>query len=332
MLNLNKTAAAVLALGIVGSSAAIAGTMGPVCTPGNVTVPCERTAWDFGVYALYLQPTYNANMGYAGANSFVTTGVDSVEFDNEFNEANPRYGWGFKLEGSYHFNTGNDLNLNWYHYNKTTDKDFVVNPFVDPLLLDTSFESKWDAVNLELGQHIDVSENKKVRLFAGVQYARIQNEADAAAFINVGADEPLVVAAGNTMKFNGAGPRVGIDMMYDFGNGFAIYGTGATALLVGTSSFDNGAVAIFPTDPETTVAVFNHGSKNAVVPEVEAKLGAKYTYAMAQGDISLDGGWMVANYFNAQHTGVSVLGLPVTVESDFAINGPYLGLKWVGNV
>ena len=287
MSNFKKTAVAVLALG---SSAVFAGTMGPVCTPGSVTVPCESTAWDFGVKALYLQ-----------------------QADTNVANNNDDWGWGFRLEGSYHFSTGNDINVNWSHYDR--DSNFS-SPFtfvnIDGTIVPAarlSVEPRWDAVNAEFGQLVNFGEHKVIRFHGGLQYAHVEEEFK----VNNAAGARVLSA---TSEYNGVGPRVGMDMAYHFGNGFAIYGNGATALLVGDTK-------LRATTTGTSISA--NGSNGTVVPEMEAKVGASYGYAMAQGDLTLDAGYMVVNYFHPLVTGTSV-------TTDFSLNGPYIGLKWIGNV
>jgi hypothetical protein len=320
MLNLKKTAVAVLAFG---SSAVFAGTMGPVCTPGNVTVPCPSTGWAFAGQALYLKPSFSG-YGYYGA----TVGTTSETYNSTPNN----WGWGFKLEGAYYFNTGNDLDLNWYHWDHTTNSTATSITFLAPLNLglntitsvSASNEPKWDAVNLEFGQLAHFGEFKNIRFHGGVEWARIET--------NVNASGTIVSPASisSNLKYDGFGPRIGVDYAYNWGNGLAMYANGASALLVGTQKFNDTFVSsdIFGA---ATPTFTRSGSATFIVPELEAKLGLTYTYAMAQGDLSLDVGWMWVNYFNALHD-ATIDGLGDTHSTNFAVQGPFIGLKWVGNV
>jgi len=300
MLNLKKTAVAVLALG---SSAVFAGTMGPVCAPGNVTIPCEKTAWDFGAQALYLQPTYTGDFGYR--NHVVTAGVGTV-----IENVEPKWGWGFQIEGSYHFNTGNDLNLNWYHWNKSTTRAWTSTTGTYTGT-NYTFEPKWDAVNFEVGQHIDFSDMKNLRLHAGVEYARIHHN------LNVVVTSQNVA---DSVSYNGFGPRVGADLGYDIGNGFGVFANSAASLLIGTAK--QGITGYTGANTALNYSL----SRTQMAPELEGKLGVNYNYAMAQGDLGLDVGYMWVNYWNTQT-------VAITGEShDFALNGIFFGAKWVGNV
>lgn len=317
MLNLKKTALAVLALG---SSAVFAGTMGPVCTPGNVTVPCPSTGWNVGGQALILQTMTDND---------VTLNIDATPAGVAINtELDAQWNWGFQIEGSYHFNTGNDVTLTWYHLDSGwNNTEFTL--AVDPdTLVGFGNKNRWDAVNGELGQFVDFSANKKIRFHGGFQFASIKRSVHAfATDFDAGVPDFTVGFNGST-QYNGFGPRTGIDMNYVFGNGFGIYAKAATAILVGTSKhgYDVDFVDI-DGSAGGTFLVDVAGSRTTIVPELEAKLGANYTYAMAQGDLTLDAGYMWFNYFNALNTTV----LPTTA-TDFGAAGPYFGLKYVGNI
>lgn len=320
MLNLKKTAVAVLAFG---SSAVFAGSMGPVCSAVNVTVPCEATAWDFGAKALYLKPSVNADSGFSPV-------VSDASVDHA-----PNYNWGFQIEGSYHFNTGNDLNINWYHVSKSTSRTFAATPLtafnygvLGGATTSTfkggssTVDPKWDAVNFEFGQHVDFGDNKAIRFHGGAQYARLANSVtrNAGSFLTSGTDS-ISYSHSSTYNptYNGFGPRLGMDMSYDWGNGLGIYANGATAILAGTRSFS----ATYSDSLSNSVGA--SGSRTVIVPAVDAKLGATYTYAMAQGDLTLDAGWMWVNYFNV-HANIE------GDNNDFGLQGPFIGLKWLGNV
>jgi len=334
MLNLKKTALAVIALG---STAAFAGTMGPVCSAVNVTVPCENTAWDFGGRALYLQPTSEAwgQQSYVQGSSSITTAAQ-----------NP-WSWGFQLEGSYHYSTGNDFNLNWYHFigSKSTNRvnsavAFLADqPFPAAAVLEgtnDSVQPSWDQVNMEFGQHVDFGENKFVRLHGGMNFSRVGLQANTR-FIGAGTTTATQATVDQTDGFNGSyngfGPRVGMDLNYEWGNGLGVYATGALSVLAGSSKsgFSQIQGAARAGIPNSQNYSFNHA---LVIPELDAKLGAMYTYAMAQGDLSLDVGWVWAHYTNALMVpSRDTLGNLLTARgADFGIQGLYFGMKWVGNV
>ena len=343
MLNLKKTAVAVLALG---SSAVFAGSMGPVCAPGNVTIPCEKTMWNVGAQALYLQPVYAAE----GIAPRITGGGSANA--NPGNWTAPQYsanwGWGFMIEGSYHYGMGNDVNVNWYHVNNATQVSGVVKLTGDaagaPVRAENiSIHPEWDAVNVEFGQHVDFGDMKSVRLHGGVEYARIATGFSGLARQQVGINPAGTYGDAYEQQnstFNGFGPRGGIDMNYDLGNGFSAYGNGAGGILVGSGGFTQSITAYNGT---TGAASFN-GSKTTLVPELEAKLGLKYNYNLAamgfvpQGDLVLDVGWMWVNYFNAQQFGVnegvgaSGAQRGVVSSTDFGEQGLNFGLKWIGSI
>lgn len=325
---LKKTALALIA---VGSSTVFAGTMGPVCTPENATVPCKSTGWDVGIQAIYLQPLYS-NSELNNLNIGSASGVRVFQkYPNDFD-------WGFRLEGSYHFNTGNDLNLNWTHWEEPNE--LRIHPAPGSVAGQTQASiseyryrgSDFDQVNVEFGQHVDFGANKNIRFHGGLQYAKIDvtliNRQIVAGLLPPDNESNGDISITNLYQYSGIGPRIGADMSYDFLNGFALYANAATALLVGDTKYSDNA-------PFNTFSRPVRSSYTALVPELEAKMGATYTYGMAQGNLIFDAGYMITNYFSPLHENdlsLSTLTFNTRPNSDFGLMGPYAGFKYVGSL
>lgn len=319
---------------------AFAGTMGPICTPGSVTTPCERTAWLFGAQALYLQPSFGGNgLGYSsfsyGTDSFGTT-VGAGTSTNTIYNKYPEWSWGFKIEGAYLFGSGSDINLNWYHLNNTTEgylpRGSLFSGNAPGLYAGfIKVEPDWDAVNAEFGQHIDFDETKMMRIHGGINFSRVKTTFTNYPRLSPGSGALFVTK--DTISYNGVGPRIGDDFTYLLGHGLGVYAKGAASVLIGEAKqqvfgYQN---LVFPQSFSTGNYVQSNHS--VVIPELEAKLGLQYDYPTAQGMWGFDLGYMWVNYFNTlvSQTGSGLAGSASSssTTANFNLNGLYFGVKWV---
>lgn len=317
---LNKTKITIAVLGLSLSGAGMAGMYAPppapVCAPGDVTVPCEAKKWDLGVRALYLKSVYNANAVYDNA---LASGNYTNDVDND-------WGWGYRIEGSFHYNTGNDITLNWTHYDHDANQSGLQSVFiplapVQPIAnYNVDMSNLFDQVNLVIGQHVDMGLLKNVRFYGGLQYARIRAETSSR-FSNF----PFTGFNRTTYTdMKGAGPVLGIDYDYDLSHGFSVVANAATSLLYGNARYNSAFIN------NNLILAGSYASKKVIVPSIETRLGVNYGHEVAMGTLNLEAGYQALNYFNALHSrGINALGR--MKDTDFGLYGPYFGVHWVGN-
>jgi hypothetical protein len=291
------------------SCSAFSGDMGATCSDDNNTPTCFLSGWNFGAQALYLKPTYTGQFSYDAI------GLTTAPGAFVGNALKADWSWGFKLEGAYHFKSGNDLSLNWYHYNHSTSNSFLVGRNLNFISANKyTLKPIWNEVNLEYGQTINFGKKTHTRVHLGFQYAQINTIFNNSGFTSNGSPGSGYL----DMTYSGVGPRVGVDLIYNFITNFSVYGNAATALVVGNSKFNENETFGTPS--------INSGSRLTVVPDIELKLGVLYNYKLNHGNLLIDGGYMVINYFNALNYKNS------GSETSVGFNGPYIGAKWRGNM
>lgn len=335
MLTLKKT---MIILSSLTSGIVFAGTMGPVCSPEQVTIPCDARAWDIGIDALYLKAIYNENDAFAGSTSQYTetsnTNLEIISESTRLIETPTQWGTGFKLHGAYRFLTGKEVSLNWSHYNKTGAINKNLNPGLtnfSNVPTHTKAKPQWDAVNLELIQHADLGQRSHLQYHGGLQYVRIKssfNKVQLSPSPSIQTSPATLHSKDSSLSktYNGFGPRLGADFIYDLPRAFGIYARGATGLLIGsqkTKLLLQSTTTTLNDNKTLIVTQQTEGSNSALVPELEASLGLTYAQPMLMGNLTLNVGYMWLNYFNASNfiNGSS---------TDFALHGVNFGVKWLG--
>ncbi len=316
-LSLRKTTLALVALGLSGiASAASYAPPAPACTPGAVTVPCERTAFDLGFTAYWLEPVTD--------NSFMYETVTVVGDTTTFNQhvVDEDYDFGFTLEGSYHWGTGNDFTLSWTRFDNDNDSALIDGNFAVRGAEDYQF----DQVIGVIGQHADFGDRYNVRFNAGLQYVRV----DTAQGVRIhDTRNPAVVADFTNIEgsnFSGVGPIAGIDTSWDVMDGFALTGSAAAGLAVG--DIDSTTVAWLG-----NAVIGSVMSERTIVPTANMKLGVRYTTEVAGGDLNIDAGWAFMGVFHSvRYINAAGIAAGTANTSNFGLQGPYLGVKWIGDL
>ncbi len=327
----------IMSMFVLSGSAVFAGVMGKTCSAGDVTVPCTSCpVWDFGIRALYLKPTTNIGQGSRWF----------IQGDNRLQQGvQPDWGWGFQLEASRHFGSGQDLTADWAHFNAGSNS--IYSPGLPVNYIDaagvlktiTNIEAAnnpvWDQVDIAMGQQVDFGENKFIRLHGGFNYSRVGDNGYNSIQTLTDRDSVLYVRNLSSV-FNGFGPRIGIDLNYESRSHWLIYGKGAMSILAGTNKSSYQVVQFEPnstTEVSTNSFTTNYGNPT-FVSELDAKFGAMYSYMTRHGALSIDAGWLWA-YYNGAMRAFKDTGNIVNdsfLPQDWGVQGFYLGVKYIGNI
>jgi hypothetical protein len=322
------------------------------CGNSGCIRPASQGCYELTASLLFLQPG-SGNLEYATLVSPLP--VPTPNWANR--SLSPDMNAAFEVGLRFFNECGNDLEVDWTHLDTSTRDSVFADPvqFVGPSyeigpdassfrIARGEVDFRYDAVNLDAGHNVNLGGGVEVRVFGGVQYARVRENLSASF-----ASEDGLTANGNTTDslFNGVGPRVGMKAQAASGN-FEFLGEIAGSALIGSMESRIDFSAISPSLAGLGITppnVQSLTSPNAtqVVPVLDTKLGSSYTVPTCHyGIFKIEGGYRAAVYVNAVNEySLSEVVTPPTAQSvgvflrtaehqqsDFTVHGPYLSASW----
>ena len=209
----------------------------------------------------------------------------------------------------YMANAFNDIDLSWTHLNSTTNGGFAGTPtqMVGPPFLigpeaneykigQGAVKFAYDLVKLDGGHTFCAECSFQLRVFGGVEFARI-SENLSGAFLNP--DGSASMSYNTPSSFTGAGPRLGLKGQYALGD-FQFIGEVAGAGLIGTSQARINVSTISPAIVGPNNQSLTSPNATQVVPSFDTRLATAYAFPTDNyGQFKIEAGYQAAVYFNA---------------------------------
>ncbi len=189
---------------------------------------------------------------------------------------------------------------------------------------DTNLDYHLRALDLMLGQFMDLGQLVQLRFAAGISYAELKRDQTTEITTDI------TNQTSEYSDYKGLGPRIGLDARYDFGQGFGIVGGGSLAYFLGKMKTNFSALST------TEVNLTNNNDDQAVM-NFRGNVGVDYVYFFDNEQRSTAGiefGYLIDYYDDSVRT-VNTVAIPspgtaqyeTTAALSFA--GPYLNLKAV---
>lgn len=282
---------------------------------------CEKSAFDVGLTALYLQ-AYSSSLSLNSIHTSTSLASSSATRNNA--SGNAPWNWGGAIDLRYHFSNKNDVNLNWMyyalHHSATTagrDTATFENDSTSSQEIKTaSGRIRLNSVNAEFAQSFDLTPRSTARLFAGGQYLNVKKKVTSSlvgVFVDQNGTRVISGAGIAHHTYEGVGPRIGLDANYKLKGNFSVFANSAATILLARRTLSSSGFS-----GNSSLKIRQRS--DIAIPELEAKLGLTYNQPFVHGTVSISAGWSVINYFS----------LLDADRNNLTLSGPFLQGRWVG--
>jgi len=320
----------------------------------SLSIPELQTGYELSLTALALKPSAS-NLNYVIYNKELP--VQSPTWEEK--EISPNYAAAFGLGARYVYPLGKDISLYWTHLNTTSSTsiaadnaqhflgpDYQIGPDGLPIRnASGSAHFKYDVINLDAGQYVNIGTQVQMRFFAGLSNAYLREQVNATYSGTVLAPPfagPFFTQQKVTANFTGIGPRIGLQGDYMTDSGLGVRANAAVSALIGYSyakaSYLSSAQELIDLYGQTTNAQFINDKKiKQTVLGFDTKLALLYKHKFNNCMLmTLEGGYQAAVYVNAIQqyipsslaesltTGGIFVDTMSHTQSNYSVQGPYI--------